>query len=78
MCGVIIPLPTYQNVRYFIKICVASKLYSHARVATALGDDTAKNAGRLTLNPLAHLDIAGTLMLMLVKACPCAAPVHRA
>ncbi len=40
--------------------------YSHARVATALGDDTAKNAGRLTLNPLAHLDIAGTLMLMLV------------
>jgi len=29
---------------------------SHAWVAYRLGDDTAKRAGRLTLNPLRHLD----------------------
>lgn len=35
--------------------------YSHGRVAYMLGDDTAKNQGRLTLNPLKHLDPIGTL-----------------
>jgi len=35
--------------------------YGHARVALAFGDDTAKRAGRVTLNPLAHLDLMGTL-----------------
>lgn len=38
--------------------------YSHAYVAYKLGDDTAKNRGRLTLNPLKHLDILGTLMFI--------------
>lgn len=36
---------------------------SHGAVAFALGDDTAKRAGRLTLNPLAHVDPFGTLIL---------------
>lgn len=40
--------------------------YAHARASYAFGDPTAKNAGRLTLNPLKHLDIAGTLLLVLV------------
>lgn len=40
--------------------------FSHAMVAYRLGDPTAKNAGRLTLNPLSHLDPIGTLMLFLV------------
>jgi Zn-dependent protease len=35
--------------------------YSHGRVAYMLGDNTAKNQGRLTLNPLKHLDPVGTL-----------------
>ncbi|MCH7497416.1 MAG: site-2 protease family protein [Candidatus Marinimicrobia bacterium] len=39
---------------------------SHGLVAYRLGDPTAKNAGRLTLNPLSHLDPIGTLMLFLV------------
>lgn len=39
---------------------------AHAFVAYKLGDPTAKLKGRLTLNPLAHLDIAGTIMLFLV------------
>ncbi len=39
--------------------------FAHAWVAHKMGDDTAKYQGRLTLNPLAHLDIFGTLMLMI-------------
>jgi len=39
--------------------------YSHAAAARWLGDDTAARMGRLTLNPLAHLDILGLLMLFL-------------
>lgn len=40
--------------------------FAHAFAAFRLGDDTAQRAGRLTLNPLAHLDPIGTLMLFLV------------
>jgi Zn-dependent protease len=39
---------------------------SHAWVANALGDPTAKNKGRLSLNPFAHLHPLGTLSLLLV------------
>jgi Zn-dependent protease len=39
--------------------------YSHARVADWFGDDTPRLNGRLTLNPLKHLDIFGSLMLVL-------------
>lgn len=38
---------------------------AHAFAAYKLGDSTAKLQGRLTLNPLAHLDIAGTIMLFI-------------
>ena len=40
--------------------------FSHAWVALYLGDPTAKYKGRVTLNPLAHLDPMGTIMLFLV------------
>ncbi len=36
---------------------------SHGVIALSLGDDTAKNAGRLTLNPLKHLDPIGSVLL---------------
>jgi Zn-dependent protease len=36
---------------------------SHGVVANAFGDDTAKRAGRLTLNPLAHIDLFGSVIL---------------
>ncbi len=39
---------------------------SHAWTANRLGDPTAKREGRLTLNPLAHLDVLGTLLLFFV------------
>jgi len=37
---------------------------SHAWMADRLGDPTARLMGRLTLNPLAHLDLIGTLMIL--------------
>lgn len=40
--------------------------YSHARVAYALGDYTPKMQGRLTLNPAAHVDLIGLVMLFIV------------
>jgi Zn-dependent protease len=39
---------------------------SHGWVALMSGDDTAKRAGRLTLNPLAHIDPFGTIILPLI------------
>lgn len=41
--------------------------YAHAIVALWNGDNTAKNHGRLTLNPLKHLDLYGTLFLIIFK-----------
>ena len=38
--------------------------FAHAWTANQLGDDTPRYRGRLTLNPLAHLDPLGTLMLL--------------
>ncbi len=40
--------------------------YAHGEVSTSLGDPTPEMDGRLTMNPLAHLDLIGTLMLVLV------------
>jgi len=40
--------------------------WAHAYAAYRLGDPTARNLGRMTLNPLAHVDIFGFLMLILV------------
>jgi Zn-dependent protease len=39
---------------------------AHGFVAYLFGDDTAKRSGRLTINPIAHLDPVGTLMLFFV------------
>ena len=49
--------------------------YAHALAAHKLGDNTAKNEGRLTLNPLAHLDPIGTLMLFFSQLFGWAKPV---
>ena len=40
--------------------------FGHAFVAKRFGDDTAERAGRLTLNPLAHIDPFGLLLVVLV------------
>lgn len=46
-------------------ICITFHELSHGYIAWRLGDDTAKIQGRLTLNPLKHLDIMGLLMMLI-------------
>ena len=41
--------------------------YAHGYVAYRLGDPTARDAGRLTLNPLSHLDPIGTIAFFFIK-----------
>ena len=41
--------------------------YAHAYVSYRLGDPTAKDQGRLTLNPLKHLDPLGTLLMFIAR-----------
>lgn len=48
-------------------ICITLHELSHGYVAYKLGDNTAKNAGRLTLNPVKHIDILGLLMMVVFK-----------
>ncbi|MFI3115152.1 MAG: site-2 protease family protein [Clostridia bacterium] len=45
-------------------ICLSFHEASHAFMAYKLGDNTAKNQGRLTLNPMAHVDFLGLLALI--------------
>lgn len=53
--------------RVFIIFCVLPiHEFAHAYVANKLGDPTARLSGRLTLNPLAHIDPLGSLMIILV------------
>lgn len=47
----------------------------HGYAAYKLGDNTAKNAGRLTLNPIAHIDPLGLLVLVLTRMIGWAKPV---
>ena len=47
-------------------IAITIHEFAHAWMATRLGDPTARAAGRLTLNPLSHLDPMGTILIFLV------------
>lgn len=47
-------------------IAIALHEYGHALAATVQGDPTARNAGRLTVNPIRHLDPIGTFLLAFV------------
>lgn len=53
--------------RLFVVFCTLPvHEYSHAFVADKLGDKTARLSGRLTLNPMAHIDILGAIMILFV------------
>jgi len=58
------------TLKFFIYIVIVLSAvfheYSHAWTAYRLGDSTAKQAGRLTLNPFAHIDIFGTVLVPLL------------
>ena len=58
-----------------VLIAITFHEFAHGYAAYKLGDNTAKNEGRLSLNPLDHLDPIGTLML-LVAGFGWGKPVH--
>lgn len=47
-----------------VLVAIVFHEYAHAFVADKLGDDTARREGRLTLNPIKHLDPIGSLLLL--------------
>ncbi len=68
--GIIQYLSTDPALFVSLSLCLVFSLcfheYAHGIVAYYLGDDTAYKYGRLTLNPLAHLDPIGTLMILFI------------
>lgn len=57
----------FLNPAFIIALLIAVSVHewAHGYVAYRLGDPTAKDEGRLTLNPLAHLDPIGTLVFII-------------
>lgn len=58
-----------------ILITIMAHELAHGFVADKLGDPTPRRHGRLTLNPIAHLDLVGTLMLLITRRFGWAKPV---
>ena len=60
----------FQNPILFLLVAIALVIsislheFAHAYMADRLGDSTARDMGRVTLNPLAHLDPLGTVLLL--------------
>lgn len=50
-----------------LAVCISVHEASHALVAYWLGDPTAKMEGRISLNPMRHLDLFGTLMILIAQ-----------
>ncbi|MEE1321349.1 MAG: site-2 protease family protein [Acutalibacteraceae bacterium] len=64
--GISIDLILNLVARVFIIICILPvHEFAHAYIAHKLGDDTARLSGRMTLNPLAHIDPLGSVMILL-------------
>lgn len=62
-------LPSLEKIIYMLPafvIAISCHEFAHAWVANQYGDPTAKNQGRLTLNPLAHFDLFGFLLFIFV------------
>ncbi len=58
-----------------VLVAVVFHEVAHGYVAYLCGDPTAKNAGRLTLNPLKHLDLIGTIVFLVTRIIGWAKPV---
>lgn len=59
---------TAESVIFFIILIISIVIHelAHGYTALFLGDNTAENKGRLTLNPIAHADLFGTVLLPLI------------
>ena len=67
---------THGLADFFYRLVISAPIFllaivlhelAHGWVAYRLGDDTAKRAGRLTLSPIAHLDLVGTIVFVLTS-----------
>lgn len=71
-------MPSIQEIIFLIPILLLSLSlheFFHGYVSYRLGDPTPKTQGRLTLNPLAHLDLMGSLVLIITRRFGWAKPV---
>lgn len=58
---------SYLAIFIAIMIVMPAHEFAHAFVAYKCGDETAKSQGRLTLNPFAHFDVVGLVMLIFAR-----------
>lgn len=64
--GLSVDLILNLGARVFIILCVLPiHEFAHAYIAHKLGDDTGRLSGRMTINPLAHIDPLGALMILI-------------
>jgi len=58
-----------QGITYYVVLPFSLSVHesAHAWMALQMGDDTAARQGRITLNPLAHIDPVGTVMIPLLQ-----------
>jgi Zn-dependent protease len=58
-----------QGITYYVVLLFSLSVHesAHAWMALQMGDDTAARQGRITLNPLAHIDPIGTVMVPLLQ-----------
>ncbi|MDR1577835.1 MAG: site-2 protease family protein [Deltaproteobacteria bacterium] len=71
-------MPDFQTLAIItpvILLALTAHEFSHAWMANRLGDDTAARAGRLSFNPFRHLDLFGTLVLLITQFIGWAKPV---
>jgi Zn-dependent protease len=59
-------IQTFLSRIIILIISLSTHEFAHAATANAFGDDTPRLNGRLTLNPAVHLDLMGSLMLLVV------------
>ncbi|MBI2843720.1 MAG: site-2 protease family protein [Armatimonadetes bacterium] len=50
---------------FVLIISITAHEFAHAKAAYLAGDDTAERAGRISINPLDHLDVMGTIMMVI-------------
>ncbi len=58
-----------KGLTYFVVLLFSLSFHesAHAWMASRLGDDTARNKGRVSLNPLVHIDLIGTVIFPLIQ-----------
>ena len=62
-------LSVFQKIAIFtlpVLFAITVHEYAHGWAASRLGDNTARMAGRLTLNPIKHIDLVGTIIIPIV------------